>query len=625
MGFKVHNADFIADKLAAELLPNQEYREVYINAVEAIQRVLATRPDDDPYVGRIEFDIDWHLLAGTLEEGDPKYQLSCADNGDGMSKDQLQEYTATLAVEGAGGNQSLTGNQGMGLKISGPTRHPEGVFIRSLKDGEAWSVLLGRDADGYGFMELGPNGERIHPAPLDSFPDFIRESGSGTVVTFLGKTPDDETFPGSPNYWLFKYLNSRIVAPHDERIHCYARQPSGERENWPQTLEEANSRSGWNLAEVKGTGRVWEASSRDHGTMLIPGLPGQGIPPSKVHWYLFDEGKDPSSRTYAGGSIAVAFQNELHDWRYGGQASATFARAGILYGKSRVGLIVEPDGGSVASDFARAHVLVDGTQVTDHDLWAHWTEYFRAHRPQPILDMMAEEQSRLSVEDPERLKRISKRLADVLSMLRPRRYKVTPTGDTKASGEVTGSGSRGSAPSSRGGTGRTSSGTRPRRGVGALLADVDADGETSTEVYSDVQIEVNWVTEKQAEDMPFVEGNGLGLKDRAAGLVGPSAASAGIVALNRDFRGFQALIAEANKEKNPEGDDLKAQRIADVCEEWVEQKIMETVLSMRQLENGSSWMREHLDAALSPVGLTSAFMADRWHTWNEIKRALGKM
>ena len=34
--FRVENADFIADKLASELLPNQEYREVLRNALEAL-------------------------------------------------------------------------------------------------------------------------------------------------------------------------------------------------------------------------------------------------------------------------------------------------------------------------------------------------------------------------------------------------------------------------------------------------------------------------------------------------------------------------------------------------------------------------------------------------------------
>ena len=91
----------------------------------------------------------------------------------------------TLAVQGAGGNQSLAGNQGMGLKISGPTRHKEGVLIRSLKDGESTMVQVGWNGQEYGLIPLGPDGEIVVPAG-EMFPDFINEQGSGTVVTFLG-------------------------------------------------------------------------------------------------------------------------------------------------------------------------------------------------------------------------------------------------------------------------------------------------------------------------------------------------------------------------------------------------------------------------------------------------------
>jgi hypothetical protein len=57
--FRVENADFIADKLASELLPYQEFREVTKNAEEAIRRRLACDSRTD---GRIVFDVDWSLL-----------------------------------------------------------------------------------------------------------------------------------------------------------------------------------------------------------------------------------------------------------------------------------------------------------------------------------------------------------------------------------------------------------------------------------------------------------------------------------------------------------------------------------------------------------------------------------
>ena len=63
--FQVENADFIADKLAAELLPNQEYREACKNAEEAIERRRRAQREAalEPTEGLIEFDVDWALRA----------------------------------------------------------------------------------------------------------------------------------------------------------------------------------------------------------------------------------------------------------------------------------------------------------------------------------------------------------------------------------------------------------------------------------------------------------------------------------------------------------------------------------------------------------------------------------
>ena len=152
--------------------------------------------------GRIELDVDWIMLSET-----GRYFISCADNGDGMTRSELERYTTHLAVQGAGRNQSLRGNQGMGLKISGPTKHKKGVLLRSLKKGERTMVQIGwRDEElGYDLIPVGKDGEVVAPAPLVTFPKFVLNQGSGTIVTFLGKTDDAQTFLGETKGWLFKY------------------------------------------------------------------------------------------------------------------------------------------------------------------------------------------------------------------------------------------------------------------------------------------------------------------------------------------------------------------------------------------------------------------------------------
>jgi hypothetical protein len=632
--FKVENADFIADKLASELLPNQEFREVTKNSQEAIDRRKAA---DDKPEGRIEFDVDWPMLEAT---GD--WYVSCADDGDGMSRIELEKYTTTLAVRGAGDSQSIRANQGMGLKISGPTRHKRGVLIRSLKNGERTMVQIGWDGEQYGLIPIGQDGELVTSVAEDMFPEFVRARGSGTVVTFLGNTDGDNTFsPGDrPRGWLFKYLHQRFFRLSSDGVDVLVRVPTGDVEDWPRNLSEAAERQrgeggrSFNLSRVKGTASVWDDASDRLGTdyrgpVELPGDPRIDIPAAKVHWWVLPAGAgtDVSSRTASGGSIAVHYDNELHDWRTGGQANPFFARLGVLFGKTRVAFVLEPLGSTITSDFARAHVLVGGKPVFESDAWLLWADQFRGQIPEAIQRTMAEEQARLQHEDPDRARRIRERLKDVMQLLRPRRFRRDATGTITAKGpETTGPDSGpGQAIVRPIGQGKRQ-GTKRARGIGAALSQVDQEGgEEASEVFAILSLEPQWVTEAEADDFPIVHGNGQALHDRAAALAGEDGITANILLLNREFRGYQAIVTAINEWANPEGDDEKAKLIETVTQEWVEQKMVEAVNGLRQLENGTTWLATHYDEALSPIALTAAFMADRYHTLREVKRQAGSL
>ena len=125
--------------------------------------------------------------------------------------------------------------------------------------------------------------------------------------------------------------------------------------------------------------------------------------------------------------------------------------------------------------------------------------------------------------------------------------------------------------------------------------------------------------------MSIVRGNGNGLHDRAAALAGTDGRTASLLLLNREFRGYQTILAAVNEWANPEGDEVKSARIEELTGEWVEQKMIEAIEGLRQLENGRTWLTEHYDEAFSPVALTGAFMADRYHTLREVKRAVGTL
>jgi Histidine kinase-, DNA gyrase B-, and HSP90-like ATPase len=643
--FRVENADFIANKLAAELLPYQEYREAFKNAEEAVHRRLTANGKKSG--GRIELDVDWHLHA--VGTGNPWY-VSVSDNGDGMTRAQLEVYMTTLAVEGANQNQSLTGNQGMGLKISGPTRHKAGVLIRSLKDGERSMVQIGWDGFEYGLLELGDHGELVVTPDESSFPRFILEQGSGTVVTFCGNAaaddlvgdafkPDNTFKPdGEFGNWLFKYLNTRFYRLGQDGIEVVVRVPSGNVDEWPESRDEADDRmrgkgKSFNLSHVRGTAMVWEAASKKlgdgrSGMVEIPGLAAAGIPEARVHWWILPigRGSDVSSRTYSGGSLGVLFQNELHDWRTGNQANPFLARMGVLFGKNRFGFILEPIGANISSDFARAHVLVEGTPVLESPAWLAWADQFRDAMPDAIAETMADEQAQLQEDDPDRARRIRDRLKDVMQLLRPKRARRDPNGSSRAGGPpVTGAGDGpGMVVDIAVGPGKRVKSERTR-GIGAALAQVDQDGDSATDVHSMLTITPKWVTEVEAESIAIVNGNGKGLKDRAAALAGEHGSTADVLLLNRDFRGFQSIVTAINDWGNPDGDAEVTTAIETFTQEWIEQKMVEAVVGLRQLENGVTWTATNFDDALSPVALTAAFMADRYHTLREVRRQVGPM
>jgi hypothetical protein len=637
--FKVENADFIAEKLAAELLPNQEYREGYKNGEEAVDRRIKAerRAGMEPAPGVIEFDVDWALHA----QNNSLWYLSVADNGDGMTRGEIEKYTTTLAVTGANQNQSITGNQGMGLKISGPTRHKKGILLRSLKDGQRTMVQIGWTGREYDLVPLNDKGDVVVDVPEELFPDFILEQGSGTIVTYLGSTDEANTVvpENHPRVWLFKYLHQRFFRLGEREFSLMVRQPARDVSEWPHSREEADAAQFFNRAEVVGTGGQWDRyadrqGEGRRGVVDLPGLTSAGIPAARMHWWVLPApgaGNDLTSRTYGGGSLGVLYQNELHDWRTGGPANPYFARLGIIFGKQRVAFVLEPVGDGISSDFARAHVLLTGRPVFEGEAWAWWADAFRERMPDLIKQTIVEEQQRLHEEDPERAKRIRDRLKEVVAMLRPKRARRNPQGATTADGdEVTGSGNNDQAAayerSTGGGTGGRRSDSNRQQGIGSLLPQVDVEtGVPASEVFSILSLNPRWVTEADAEGMTIVNANGKGLRDRAAALAGVDGLSAPELLLNLEFRGYKMILQHLNEWGNADGDEAVATAIEQYTQEWIEQKMVEAVTGLRQLNNGSTWTSNAYDDALSPVALTAAFMADRYHTIREVKRQVGPL
>lgn len=657
MPFDFENADFVADKLEAELLPNQEIREAFHNELEAVTRRAAEKLEQgEPYRPWIRVGVDWTTIdAEVAQGGTPIWRLSVMGNGDGMTREEVQRYAKTLAVSGANNNQGKGGNQGMGLKISGPTRHPAGVSIRTLRDGEATMCKLGRDPHtGYDFLPLGTNGERtvdISRHADDLFPLEILGAGSGTIVTFHGTEGVEDTLLGQPSNWVEKYLNTRYGIL-DTNIDIKADVPVGQGRSNVVTGSAVNQDliSGrskdpdtmyFKPSAIRGTCAVWTDASEwlrsngnlpydTHGTIECAGDPLLHVPPARIHYWCFPVERvkgapDVTSRTAGAGRIAVMYQGELHDWREGVGSNALFARFGIVFGKSRVSLVIEPVGGydEVDSDFARAHVMLakTKTQVMENDeALLTWSRQFKEQLPEAVKAVIAEAREE-SLGDQTVTAEVMKRIAEMLKRLRPQKYRRRAGGSVRASGTVPGSGS---GRSTGGGSSTSGASGGPPTGPGRdpLLGLLDDNGDDAEPADNPpLSLNAEWKSEAWINEQAIVGGHDV--TDRAAALIGESASSAGLLALNEDFRGFTRFVDEIDTEMNPDGDQDLRRIIEGKCREYTLQKMLEAVLGVRQLENGNQWMANEIQTALGPTALTTAFMADRYHTWQSVKRVVG--
>src|SRR5258706_8679130 len=113
--------------------------------------------------------------------------------------------------------QSLSGNYGVGAKITAATRNPAGVLYLSWKRAEGSMIHLYRDKETgqYGLQQgRHQDGSYAHFLPLenDVRPEMIDDHG--TKVVLLGEHDDSSTMQAPPNTpspsrWISKYLNTR--------------------------------------------------------------------------------------------------------------------------------------------------------------------------------------------------------------------------------------------------------------------------------------------------------------------------------------------------------------------------------------------------------------------------------
>ena len=205
---EVERMGFLLERLVADTPINQQLRELNQNCIE--EHYFAAFETETLLPGKIVWDIRSLLFYAT----NGIYKLSVTDNGDGMSPDDMIRYLNNLSVQGAGGNQGLTANFGVGAKITALARNPCGLVYRSWRSGHGAMVQPHRDDDqgeyGLRAFELPDGTLTYHPSlTAAAKPDLIAQSG--TKVTLLGTGLEANTvLPTSRNAnWALAFLHSR--------------------------------------------------------------------------------------------------------------------------------------------------------------------------------------------------------------------------------------------------------------------------------------------------------------------------------------------------------------------------------------------------------------------------------
>lgn len=373
---------------------HQYLRELLVNAFEAGAK-------------RIELGPEWSAVAG---EG--VYRLMVADDGCGMSREQLLKFLNTF---GGGGKPigDAHENYGVGAKTSLVPWNRRGVVVMSwTKDSPNGSLiwLMQDPATGeYGARKFetdtGEFDEVVEPFDewLAVKPSWI--STHGTVVVCLGNTGKEDTFLGKDGSGDVKgiaaYLNKRIwEVPSGVEVYVQELR-STKRHEWPRSLEEATKpvREGqtdrrWNRRQIRGAkhyvfgGQPTATTSLASGTVQI----SDG---TEIDWYLAPDGERARVDAYAhaGGYIAALYRNELYDTQ---KHISHFRSFGITQGdvRTRLTLIARPPltNGKfgVYPDTARNALKIQGTKRAGESLpWADWASEFAQDMPTEIVEALA--------------------------------------------------------------------------------------------------------------------------------------------------------------------------------------------------------------------------------------------
>jgi hypothetical protein len=421
----------------------------------------------------IRFGVEWEGVRAT-----GTYRLQYADDGHGMTRDELRDYMVTLGRGGkvVGGPHD---NYALGSRMTLLPWNPEGVVVISMTGGDSYMVKMMFDpgaAEGEGEYVLEevaweqdgvPGLATVYPPYndpevgfdwSDTIPDFLKKAGHGTTFTLLGKNISDHTIDGDRErmerhrYLGRKYFNTRFWTIPDGLTLQVIEMPE-EQADWPTSPADGHTqnrtvRGAKSLIEyTKSSGEQFIASSGE-----VPLSDG-----TSVHWWLRTEPKvDTGGLGATSGYIAVLYRGELYGVANADQEDGDTRIGAAVYRQFGIGsdvirrklfLIIEPPeydeitgSPGVAPSTGRADLYWMGAGASPRSVKpSDWSEEFGRKLPKEILDAIdAEYESRDTNDDrEERLKRVMDRFSKRWKATRARVQNEDPDTTTTPTGPGT--------------------------------------------------------------------------------------------------------------------------------------------------------------------------------------------
>jgi hypothetical protein len=415
----------------------------------------------------IQIGVEWRAV-----EARGVYRLQYADDGYGMSRDDLRTYMSTLGE----GSKIVGGphdNYAIGCRMTLLPWNLEGVVVISVADGDTNMVKMKYDpdsSDGAGEYVLEevewldesgePRLSTVYPPYVDedlgidwaeTIPDFITQVGQGTTFILLGRSEAEDTFNGDVDrdenvrVLTRKYFNTRFwELPEGVTLRCLEFIKPGDRTTWPRTVADTDL---YQYRTVKGARDVVEYVRRDRSSTIEDQGTVELPDGTRAHWWLRQPDVDTGGVGASSGFIAVLYRKELFSPVYASQEDGDTRIGANVYRqfgigadtvRRRVFMVLEPpeydetdDRRGVAPSTGRADLYWMGAGLSPRSVKpSDWADELAERMPDAIQKALSAAHEDVPANNEERQERL-KRVMDRLSKRwRAPRARVSEEGDT---------------------------------------------------------------------------------------------------------------------------------------------------------------------------------------------------